>query len=213
MCRSFSTQKFAKQSISCYKSAGEGAIRTKSSAKASKNSYNDAIVYFLLLLPSMLHRWKYASIYGYTLSKNSVNSSGEAPSPYFTPRFARNSSKSPESSSTQMPFDYMYIFLIIYTRSAGRFKHLTNTSHNFSRLILSYARYKSTKHNPIYLFVRMLCCNNVYKIRAYSIVPWCALNPACVGACKLFFSAVSVNLLFITAINNFESGGVTAILL
>jgi hypothetical protein len=56
MCRSFSTQKFAKQSISCYKSAGEGEIRTKSSAKASKNSYNDAIVYFVLLLPSMLHR-------------------------------------------------------------------------------------------------------------------------------------------------------------
>ncbi len=37
--------------------------------------------------------------------KNSVNSSGDAPSPYFTPRFARNSSKSPESSSTHIPLD------------------------------------------------------------------------------------------------------------
>jgi hypothetical protein len=92
-------------------------------------------------------------------------------------------------------------------------RQLTNTSHNFSRLILSYARYKSIKQRPIYLFVRMLCYSNVYKIRAYSIVLWCALNPACVGACKLFLSAVFVKRLFITAINSLDNGGVTAMLL
>ena len=105
MCRSFSTQKTAKQLIRDYNSVGDGAIRTKSSAKASKNNYSDAIVYALRLLPSMLHLLKYSRMWGYTLSKKSVNSSGDAPSPYFTPRFARNSSKSPESSSTHIPLD------------------------------------------------------------------------------------------------------------
>ena len=103
--RSFAWQKVAKQSSNNYNSDGEGAIRTKSSAKASKNNYSDAIVYALRLLPSMLHLLKYSRMWGYTLSKNSVNSSGDAPSPYFTPRFARNSSKSPESSSTHIPLD------------------------------------------------------------------------------------------------------------
>jgi hypothetical protein len=55
MCRSFSTQKTAKQLIRDYNSSEDGAIRTKSSAKASKNNYSDAIVYALRLLPSMLH--------------------------------------------------------------------------------------------------------------------------------------------------------------
>jgi hypothetical protein len=104
-CRSLSTQKTAKQLIRDYNSVGDGAIRTKSSAKASKNNYSDAIVYALRLLPSILHLLKYSRMWGYTLSKKSVNSSGDAPSPYFTPRFARNSSKSPESSSTHIPLD------------------------------------------------------------------------------------------------------------
>jgi hypothetical protein len=46
-CRSLSTQKTAKQLIRDYNSVGDGAIRTKSSAKASKNNYSDAIVYAL----------------------------------------------------------------------------------------------------------------------------------------------------------------------
>ncbi len=62
MCRPFSTQKTAKQFIRYYNSAGDGAIRTKSSAKASKNNYSEAIVYALRLLPSMLLLSKYASI-------------------------------------------------------------------------------------------------------------------------------------------------------
>ena len=62
MCRSFSTQKTAKQLIRDYNSAEDGAIRTKSSAKASKNNYSEAIVYALRLLPSMLLLSKYASI-------------------------------------------------------------------------------------------------------------------------------------------------------
>jgi hypothetical protein len=42
--RSFKLQKRAKQFNSNCSSYGDGAIRTKSSAKASINSYNDAIV-------------------------------------------------------------------------------------------------------------------------------------------------------------------------
>jgi hypothetical protein len=161
----------------------------------------------------MLLRLKYSNTYGYTRSKNNVNNSGEAPSPYLTPKFAKNSNNSPDISSTHTPFDYTYIFLIIYTKSVGIFKHLTNTSHNFSRFTLSYARCKSIKQSAIYLFVRMLCYSSVYNIRAYSIVLWWALNPACVGACKLFSSAIFVILLFIIAINNFDKGGATAMLL
>jgi hypothetical protein len=44
MSRSFDLQKRAKQFNNNYSSWGEGAIRTKSSAKASMNNYNDAIV-------------------------------------------------------------------------------------------------------------------------------------------------------------------------
>jgi hypothetical protein len=54
MCRSLPTQKELKQSNSNYNSDGDGAIRTRSSAKASMNNYSDAIVYDLLLLPCML---------------------------------------------------------------------------------------------------------------------------------------------------------------
>jgi hypothetical protein len=97
MCRLFSTQKIEKQFISSYSSVGEGEIRTKSSAKASKNNYNDAIVCALRLVPSILLRFKYYSMYGYTRSKNSVNNSGEALSPYFTPKLAKKSNKSPDS--------------------------------------------------------------------------------------------------------------------
>jgi hypothetical protein len=50
-------------------------------------------------------------------------------------------------------------------------------------------------------------------MRAYSIVLWCALKPACVGACKLSSSAVVVRRRFMTDINNLERGGATAMLL
>ena len=86
---------------------------------------------------------------GYTLSKNRVNSSGDVPSPCFTPKFVKNSNHAPDTLSKLIPFDPTYIFLIIYTRSAGRFRHATKTSHNFSRFMLLYARSKSTKHIPI----------------------------------------------------------------
>jgi len=48
------TQKELKQSNKDYSSVGDGAIKTKSSAKASINNCSDAIVYDLLLLPCML---------------------------------------------------------------------------------------------------------------------------------------------------------------
>lgn len=49
----FSLQNCTKQSVRSYNSSGLGATRTKSSAKASKNNCNDAIVYALRLLPFM----------------------------------------------------------------------------------------------------------------------------------------------------------------
>lgn len=50
----FSVQNLTRQSVKLYNSKGLGAIRTKSSAKASKKSYKDAIVYALRLLPLLL---------------------------------------------------------------------------------------------------------------------------------------------------------------
>ncbi len=50
----FSLQNYTKQSVRSYNSSGLGATRTKSSAKASKNNCNDAIVYARRLLPIML---------------------------------------------------------------------------------------------------------------------------------------------------------------
>ena len=149
---------------------------------------------------------------GYTRSKNKVNNSGDVPSPCFTPRFARNSNHVPKISSKQIPLDSTYIFLIIWIRSAGKFSPATNISHNLARFILSYALSKSMKHNPIYLFVRMLCYSRVYRINAYSTVLWYSLNPACLGACNLSAFASSVRSLFIVAINSLERGGATAIL-
>ena len=46
MSRLFLSQKRIKQFNRSYSSIGEGAMRTKSSAKASKNNYREAIVYF-----------------------------------------------------------------------------------------------------------------------------------------------------------------------
>jgi hypothetical protein len=54
MIKSFAKQKEAKQVSSNYNSVGDGAIRTKSSAKASRNSYSDAIVYARRFCPCML---------------------------------------------------------------------------------------------------------------------------------------------------------------
>jgi hypothetical protein len=48
--KSFMLQKRVKQFNSNYSSFGDGAIRTKSSAKASINNYSEAIVYSCLLL-------------------------------------------------------------------------------------------------------------------------------------------------------------------
>ena len=88
--KSFNLQKSAKQLSNCYKSPGEGAIRTRSSAKESKNNCSDVIVYARRFDPSMLCYLKYAYTNGKILSKNKMNNSGEAPSPYFTPKLAKN---------------------------------------------------------------------------------------------------------------------------
>jgi hypothetical protein len=115
--KSFKLQKRAKQFNSDYSSYGDGAIRTKSSAKASINNCSDAIVYSCLLLLSILRLIKYSNKKGYILSKNNKKSSGEAPSPCFTPMFYRNSYNLPVPLSLIMPLDYKYILRIIYMRS------------------------------------------------------------------------------------------------
>jgi hypothetical protein len=88
--KSFSIQNSTKQFSNCYKSPGDGAMRTISSAKESKNNCKDAIVYARRLDPSMLCFLKYACTNGNTLSKNKMNNSGEVPSPCFTPKLAKN---------------------------------------------------------------------------------------------------------------------------
>jgi hypothetical protein len=50
----FSAQNYTRQSVSAYNSLGLGAMRTRSSAKASKNNCSEAIVYALRLLPFIL---------------------------------------------------------------------------------------------------------------------------------------------------------------
>jgi hypothetical protein len=52
----------------------------------------------------------------------------------------------------------------------------------------------------------------VYNISACSIVVWCALKPAYVGACRLSVFAVDVSLAFMVAINTFARGGGMAML-
>jgi hypothetical protein len=52
----------------------------------------------------------------------------------------------------------------------------------------------------------------VYSISAYSVVVWCARNPAWVGACRFKVSAVVVSLAFIVAIKTFARGGGMAML-
>jgi hypothetical protein len=52
--KAFSSQNLLKQFSKDYSSSGDGASRTTSSANASKNSYNDAIVYTRLLLVLIL---------------------------------------------------------------------------------------------------------------------------------------------------------------
>lgn len=145
-------------------------------------------------------------------SKNKINNSGEAPSPYLTPIFAKNSKKLPYSVSGIIPLDYTYIFRIIHTKSAGIFRLSTSTYHSFVRLTLSYARCKSTNARHNCFFVWTLCWISVWRMSACSVVLWWALNPACVGACSCSSVAFVVSLRFITAINTFANGGVMAIL-
>ena len=86
-------------------------------------------------------------------SKNSVNSSGDVPSPYFTPILIKKSNKLPVVSSIIIPLDCIYIFLIIVMISDGMCNSSVNTYHNFLRFILSYALLRSMNSNPSVLFV------------------------------------------------------------
>ena len=47
----------------------------------------------------------------------------------------------------------------------------------------------------------------VCRISAYSIVVWCARNPAWVGECRLRVFAVVVSLAFMVAMKTFARGG------
>jgi hypothetical protein len=106
----------------------------------------------------------------------------------------------------------MYILRIINIRSDGIQSSFPITSHNFSRLIESYARRRSIKANPSCRLAFMLCWIIVYRINAYSIVVWCARNPACVGACRFRDWAVAVRRWLIVVINTLAKGGGMAML-
>ena len=54
----------------------------------------------------------------------------------------------------------------------------------------------------------MMAC----RMSAYSIVVWCARNPACVGACRLSSLAVVVSLALMVAMKTLASGGGMAML-
>ena len=52
----------------------------------------------------------------------------------------------------------------------------------------------------------------VWSMSAYSVVVWCARNPAYVGAWRWRVFAVVVSLAFMVAINTFARGGGMAML-
>jgi hypothetical protein len=65
---------------------------------------------------------------------------------------------------------------------------------------------------PNCLFVFRLCWMMVWSMSAYSVVVWCARNPAYVGAWRWRVFAVVVSLAFMVAINTFARGGGMAML-
>ena len=154
----------------------------------------------------------YYNKYGYTWSKKIQNSFGDAPSPYFTPLLMSKLSYSYPFIET-IPLLLTYIFLISYTKSTASLSSCIKASHNYCLFILSYALFKSTNIIPNFLPHFKLCYIHVWSIRAYSIVVWCALNPAYVGAWRSIALAYVVNRWFIAAMNTLASGGVTAMLL
>ena len=105
----------------------------------------------------------------------------------------------------------MYIFRISVTRSGGNSKLSTITCHSFSLFTLSYALLRSMKAILRGYLVWRLCWISVCKINACSIVPWCSLNPAYVGACNCSAVAAVVSRWFTTAMRSLAKGGVMAI--
>jgi hypothetical protein len=156
---------------------------------------------------------KYSSKYGYNLSKNRINSSGEAPSPCFTPILAIYSYIVFRSLSLTTHLLLTYMLRIIYTNLSGNDSSDTNAYHSYSRLIESYALYRSINAMPSARLHFRLCEITVCSINACSNVEWCLRNPAYVGACRSCSSAALVSLVFMTAMNTFGRGGVMAILL
>ena len=77
-----------------------------------------------------------------------------------------------------MPLDYTYIFLIIVISSSGSCNSYAIAYQSLFLLTLSYALRRSINARPNFFFVFLLCYTIVWSIRAYSVVPWCYLNPA-----------------------------------
>jgi hypothetical protein len=106
----------------------------------------------------------------------------------------------------------MYILRIIKMSSGGILSSSPMTYHSLSLFIESYARRRSINAIPNLRFVFILCYMIVCKIRACSVVVWCARNPACVGAWRFSVWAVVVSLWFMVAIKTFAKGGGIAML-
>lgn len=152
-------------------------------------------------------------MYGYTLSKNSKNNSGDAPSPYLTPMFYRNVYIVFVPLSKIIPLDCTYILRIICIRSRGISNSSPITFHNLALFIESYALRKSMNASPNYFFALILCWMRVWRMRACSVVVCLARNPAYVGACSCLVLAMVVSRWFMVAMNILAKGGGMAMLL
>lgn len=81
---------------------------------------------------------------GRTLSKKSKNSSGDAPSPYFTPMLVRKVKTESPSVVCMDPLESTYIFMMMRTRSGGMFNSCRRASQSLALSIVSYAFCRST---------------------------------------------------------------------
>ena len=115
--RLFCSQKSLNAAKVSYSISGLAPTKATSSAKARKNNYRHAIVYKCYsLLSSPKCPLQYSMIWGYTLSKYMVKSSGDAPSPYLTPLLAGKAYPASLLSPT-IPYAPAYILYTMPTRS------------------------------------------------------------------------------------------------
>jgi hypothetical protein len=189
--RPFYLQNFSNTEIINYNPSVLGDNKTASSAKAMKKIYKVASSKTYRFYYATLYFSKYYNKYGYTWSKNILNSLGDAPSPCFTPVLAVKLYRFCPLIHT-IPLLFTYIFLIMQIISSGIFILVAMSSHNVVRSTRSYALLRSTNISPSGDLELTLYYTNCWMISAYSVVVWFLRNPAWVGASSWFSSAIFV---------------------